>query len=132
MERIPDHPADPERHGHHAAGPEAQAERFERYLDTYGNAFRAFLTLPDVDPTSPNACDDFDETYLGSYRHDREHVLENVTEYAAVRDEIRQTASSHGWPDDALRIDIDVLWNLTQEVLFDIVDYENEYHVFGK
>ena len=132
MERLPDHSAEPEHQGRHAAGPEEQLARVERYLDTYGNAFRAFLTLPDSDQTDPEVFDDFDESYVGSYPHDREHVLANVTEYASVRDAIRRLASDAGWTEDVVRIDIDVLWNLTQSILFDIVDYQDEYHVFGK
>ncbi len=132
MERFPDHPAEPERQGRHAAGPEEQLARVERYLDTYGNAFRAFLTLADSDQSDPEIFDSFDESYVGSYRHDREHVLENVTEYASVRDQILRLARDAGWTDDVVHIDVDALWDLTQSILFDIVDYQDEYHVFGK
>jgi hypothetical protein len=132
MERVPDQPAEPEHRGRHAAGPEEQRALTERYLDTYGNAFRAFLTLPDTDEHDPSVFDNFDESYIGSYPHDREHVLENVTKYATVRDAIRQLAREAGWTQDVVQIDIDILWNLTQSILFDIVDFANEYHVFGK
>ncbi len=132
MEHRLDQPAEPERRGRHAAGPEERQARLDRYLDTYGNAFRAFLTLPDADENDADVCDAFDRSYIGSYRHDREEVLANVTEYASVRDQIRQAAANAGWPKDAVHIDVDALWQLTLDILFDIVDCEDEYHVFGK
>lgn len=133
MEHAPTQAPEPERRrARHLADKGGLDIRVEAYLDQYGDAWNAFLTLPGVKPSDPEVFDLFEESYIGSYRHDRGHVLENVTEYASVRDHIRQIAANAGWPDAVVRIDIDDLWHATQEVLFDIVDYDNENHVFGK
>ena len=106
--------------------------KFSRYLETYGDAFRALLSLPDVDASNgDDAIETFENTYIGSYRLDREHVLEEVAELIEMRNEIEAIAEKYGLG-ETITIDLDLAWDIVTEHMFDIVEYGNDYHVFGK
>jgi hypothetical protein len=105
--------------------------RYHHYVETYQGAFRAFLTLPDIPAGSMEVFEAFDRAIVGSFPLDREVVLAQTTEYGDVKQRITEIAAVAGYA-DFVSIDVDGLWARVQDLLYDIVEHEGEYHVFLK
>lgn len=141
--RAPD-PEEPTRHTPRHRSPDEAPEgtptpgeteeyllKYHHYVETNRGAFQAFLTLPDVPVGSMEVFDAFDRCIVGSYPLDREVVLEQTTEYGSVKQRITDVAAAAGYA-DFISIDVDGLWARVQDLLYDVVEYEGEYHVFLK
>ncbi len=92
-----------------------------------GDAFRAFLRLPDVDASSPNLFESFEQTFCGIYL-DMEDVIRNVTEISEWEKELEEWAGERGIA-GAVHIDRAAIEEQTREV-YDIVELEGRCHVF--
>jgi hypothetical protein len=106
-------------------------QRLHPYVSRYGMAFKAFLSLPDVDAASENLEESFNETYVGSFPLDRTQVLEQTTDYAEMVEAVRKAAADYAYQ-DAVTVDIDTAWQLVAENLYDLVEAYGQFHVFHK
>ena len=96
-------------------------------IEKHGDSLRAFLRLGDVDASSPNLMESFEQTFCGTYL-DMEDVVLNVTEMADWETELRQWAMERGIA-GAVSIDRATIEEQTREV-YDIVELEGRCHVF--
>lgn len=96
-------------------------------IEKHGESLRAFLRLPDVDASSPNLIESFEQTFCGTYL-DMEDVVLNVTEMSDWETELQQWAMERGIA-GAVYIDRAAVEEQTREV-YDIVELEGRCHVF--
>lgn len=96
-------------------------------IEKHGDSFRAFLRLPDVDSSSPNLTESFEQTFCGTYL-DMDDVVLNVTEMADWETELQRWAMERGIV-GAVYIDRAAIEEHTREV-YDIVELEGRFHVF--
>lgn len=96
-------------------------------IEKHGDALRAFLRLRDVDASSPNLIESFEQTFCGTYL-DMEDVILNVTEMSDWETELQQWAMERGIA-GAVYIDRAAIEEQTREV-YDIVELEGRCHVF--
>jgi len=96
-------------------------------IEKHGDSLRAFLRLRDVDASSPNLTESFEQTFCGTYL-DMEDVVLNVTEMADWETELQQWAMERGIA-GAVSIDRAAIEEQTREV-YDIVELEGRCHVF--
>jgi hypothetical protein len=96
-------------------------------IEKHGDSLRAFLRLPDVDATSPNLLESFEQTFCGTYL-DMDDVVLNVTEMSDWETELQQWAMERGIA-GAVYIDRAAIEEQTREV-YDIVELEGRCHVF--
>jgi hypothetical protein len=96
-------------------------------IEKHGDALRAFLRLRDVDASSPNLSESFEQTFCGTYL-DMEDVVLNVTEMSDWETELQQWAMERGIA-GAVYIDRAAIEEQTREV-YDIVELEGRCHVF--
>jgi hypothetical protein len=106
-------------------------ERLAPYLNAMGDAFRAFLSLPDVEATSEDIFESFNVSFVGTYPLDREQVLREVAEYGALEDAVRKAAADYGLS-DAVSIDAEYAWEIFEKWVYDVVELGGAYHVFTK
>ncbi len=98
-------------------------------VEKHGDSLRAFLRLPDVDASSPNLMESFEQTFCGTYL-DMEDVVLNVTEMADWETELQQWAMERGIT-GVVYIDRAAIEEQTREV-YDIVELEGRCHVFSR
>lgn len=96
-------------------------------IEKHGDSLRAFLRLRDVDASSPNLMESFEQTFCGTYI-DMEDVVLNVTEMSDWETELQQWAMERGIA-GAVYIDRAAIEEQTREV-YDIVELEGRCHVF--
>lgn len=96
-------------------------------IEKHGDSLRAFLRLRDVDASSPNLIESFEQTFCGTYL-DMEDVVLNVTEMSDWETELQQWAMERGIA-GAVYIDRAAIEEQTREV-YDIVELEGRCHVF--
>lgn len=96
-------------------------------IEKHGDSLRAFLRLPDVDASSPNLIESFEQTFGGTYL-DMEDVVLNVTEMADWETDLQRWAMERGIA-GAVYIDRAAIEEQTREV-YDIVELEGRFHVF--
>jgi hypothetical protein len=98
-------------------------------IEKHGDALRAFLRLRDVDASSPNLIESFEQTFCGSFL-DMEDVVLNVTEMADWETELQGWAMERGIA-GAVYIDRAAIEEQTREV-YDIVELEGRCFVFHR
>ena len=103
------------------------AARLVALIEKHGDSLRAFLRLRDVDASSLNLIESFEQTFCGSYL-DMEDVVLNVTEMSDWETELQQWAMERGIA-GAVYIDRAAIEEQTREV-YDIVELEGRCHVF--
>ena len=96
-------------------------------IEKHGDSLRAFLRLRDVDASSPNLIESFEQTFCGTYV-DMEDAVLNVTEMSDWETELQQWAMERGIA-GAVYIDRAAIEEQTREV-YDIVELEGRCHVF--
>lgn len=96
-------------------------------IEKHGDTLRAFLRLRDVDASSPNLVESFEQTFCGTYL-DMEDVVLNVTEMSDWETELQQWAMERGIS-GAVYIDRAAIEEQTREV-YDIVELEGRCYVF--
>ena len=96
-------------------------------IEKHGDSLRAFLRLRDVDASSPNLIESFEQTLCGTYL-DMEDVVLNVTEMSDWETELQQWAMERGIT-GAVYIDRAAIEEQTREV-YDIVELKGRCHVF--
>lgn len=107
----------------------ALSAKADEGITTYGNAFRAYLELPDIDPTSADVLTTFHANYVGSFI-DTTDLLERLTELSTWRTQVRDFAAGLGI-EDLVSIDLAALEGQVREV-WDIVTYEGMLYAFEK
>lgn len=98
-------------------------------VEKHGDTLRAFLRLRDVDASSPNLIESFEQTFCGAYL-DMDDVVRNVTEINEWEAELEAWAGERGIA-GAVFIDRAAIEEQTREV-YDIVELEGRYHVFHR
>lgn len=98
-------------------------------IASYGTAFRAFLELPDIDPSSGSVLEAFHDNYVGSFA-DITDLLERLTELPTWRAALRATASELGI-EHLVSIDLGLLEHDAREA-WDVVTYQNMLYAFEK
>lgn len=101
----------------------------EEGISTYGNAFRAYLELPDVDPGSGEVLTTFHANYVGSFI-DTTDLLERLTELPMWRTKVQEAAAELGI-EDFVTIDLAALERQVRDV-WDIVAYSGTIYAFEK
>ncbi|MBM7502924.1 hypothetical protein ACFPER_05555 [Agromyces aurantiacus] len=99
-------------------------------LDEYQEfAFRAFLTLPDVNAADPNLVESYRESHVGSFNY-IEDALRELAELDGLEDELRHLTDIRGLPQAAIAIDYQVIEDHVREA-YDIVSEGWQIHVFN-
>ncbi len=96
-------------------------------IEKHGDSLRAFLRLSDVDASSPNLIESFEEAFCGTYL-DMGDVVLNVTEMTDWETDLQQWAMERGIA-GAVYIDYAAIEKQTREA-YDIVELEGRCHVF--
>lgn len=96
-------------------------------VEKHGDSLRAFLRLRDVDASSPNLIESFEQTFCETYL-DMDDVIRNVTEMSEWEKELEAWAGERGIA-GAVYIDRAAIEEQTREV-YDIVELEGRCHVF--
>jgi hypothetical protein len=120
-----DRPADP---------PEREFEAHDdpivaQGLSEHGDAFRAYLTLPDTDPNARGLLARFEDVYIGTYTSISE-LADELTELPACKEEIRRVAGRWGF-EELFTVDSEKL-RIIAEAIWDIVELSDKVHVFSK
>jgi len=95
----------------------------------HGDAFRAFLTLPDTKPDDPGLLDSFHEFYVGRFTT-MDQLLDSLTEIALWEREIDALAERHGIP-GYISLDLEAIKDHVRNT-WDIVAYHGALFVFDK
>ncbi len=93
-------------------------------------AFWAYLTLPDVDASSPNLIQTFQDNYIGEFES-IEKSLYGLVELEEWEADLRTFASERGLLQHAVSIDLDVIEAQTREV-YDLVEMGGVIYAFAK
>jgi hypothetical protein len=113
-------------------GPYVDALR-EQLKDLHGmdqEALQAFLTLPDVDASSANLIESFDESFVSSFPT-VEEAVESVIELDVREREIDEFAANQGFAIDQLTPDYEVLLEEARQA-YDFIPWKGRIHVFNK
>ena len=105
------------------------AIRLAVLVEKHGDTLRAFLRLSDVDASSPNLIESFEQTFCDTYL-DMDDVVRNVTEINEWETELEAWAGERGIA-GAVFIDRAAIEEQTREV-YDIVELEGRFHVFHR
>ncbi|CAN5441909.1 hypothetical protein BH10ACT7_BH10ACT7_11000 [soil metagenome] len=105
------------------------AIRLAALVEKRGDTLRAFLRLSDVDASSPNLIESFEQTFCDTYL-DMDDVVRNVTEISEWETELEAWAGERGIT-GAVYIDRAAIEEQTREV-YDIVELEGRFHVFHR
>lgn len=96
-------------------------------IEKHGDSLRAFLRLPDVDASSADMIESFEQNFCGTYL-DMKDVVLNLTEMSDWETELQQWAMERGIA-GAVYIDRAAIEEQAREV-YDIVELEGRCHVF--
>lgn len=108
---------------------EAASPRVEQGLAEHGDAFRAYLLLPDVDAGAQDLLVTFADFYIGSYPH-MDALLDDLTEVRDWEAAIVELAARHGI-DDLVSLDRAKVGLVARET-WDIVEVGGRLYVFTK
>lgn len=98
-------------------------------LREHGDAFRAFLHLPDLDPNRRDLLDAFREFYDGVYAS-MSDLIDARTEIRACMEAAKDVAERWGF-EDLITFDQAKLETRTREV-WDIIEFDGRFYVFQK
>jgi hypothetical protein len=101
----------------------------EEGISEHGDAFRAFLTLPDTDPNAADLPTRFEDVYIGSYSSISE-LADELTELPACKEEITRVAGRWGF-EELFTVDQEKL-RMIADAIWDIVELDGKVHVFSK
>lgn len=108
---------------------EVTSPQVEQGLAEHGDAFRAYLRLPDVDQSADDLLVTFGEFYIGTYPH-MDALLDNLTEVRDWEAAIGELAARHGI-DDLVSLDRSRVELIARET-WDIVEVGGCLYVFTK
>ena len=103
--------------------------RINYQIEEYGSRLRAYLTLTDVDATSPKLIDDLEANYIGAYR-DVTEVVSTLTEFDEWESDLEEWAAERGLR-GMVALDTDEIEKMTRET-WDIVELEGRCYVFNR
>ncbi|MDQ4214766.1 hypothetical protein [Microbacterium capsulatum] len=106
------------------------ADRIEAMEEYHDSAFRAFLTLSDVNAAAPNLIESFHESYVDSWSY-MEDAVRELCELEGLEDELKRVTGERGLPEEAVTIDYEVIRDHVQEA-YDIVSEGWQVHAFSK
>ena len=95
----------------------------------HGDAFRAYLTLEDIDPTRDDLTESFHEFYVGAYAS-MDQLLNELTEVSAWEGALAELASKWGI-DELVSLDRDKVARIARNT-WDIVEIKGRLYVFAK
>lgn len=98
-------------------------------INQHGDAFRAFLELPDINQNDPNLLDSFHEFFVGRFAS-IDHLLDSLTEIALWEREIDALADRHGIP-GYISLDMEAIKAHVRDT-WDIVSYRGALYAFEK
>ena len=98
-------------------------------INQHGDAFRAFLKLPDINQHDPNLLDSFHEFFVGRFAS-IDHLVDNLTEIALWEREIDALAERHGIP-GYISLDLEAIKDHVRDT-WDIVSYRGALYAFDK
>jgi hypothetical protein len=113
-------------------GPYIDALR-DQLTDLHGTdreALYAFLSLPDVDASSPNLTESFHESFVGTFAT-VEDAIAAVIELDEREKEIDEFATGQGFVIDQLTPDYEVLLEEARQA-YDVIQRRGRVHVFNK
>jgi hypothetical protein len=108
---------------------EVTSPQVELGLAEHGDAFRAYLLLPDVDAGAGDLLVTFAEFYIGTYPH-MDALLDDLTEVRDWEAAISELAARHGI-DDLVSLDRAKVALVARET-WDIVEVSGRLYVFTK
>ena len=108
---------------------EAASPQVEQGLAEHGDAFRAYLLLPDVDAGAGDLLVSFGEFYIGAYPH-MDALLDDLTEVRDWEAAIDELAARHGI-DGLVSLDRTKVELIARET-WDIVEVGGRLYVFTK
>lgn len=98
-------------------------------LHEHGDAFRAYLQLPDVEPTRVDLLESFHDVYIGSFTSMRE-LLEELTDLKKGVEAL--TEAAEGWGFEGFVTLNEAALTEAARSTWDIVEYQGRLHVFRK
>jgi hypothetical protein len=93
----------------------------------HGDAFRAYLTLPDIDPHRADLVQAFSDVYIGTFSS-MNVLLDELTEIGECQAAIDEVAKSWGF-DGLVNLDQAAVARIAHET-WDIVEVGGQLHVF--
>jgi hypothetical protein len=123
---------EPERepnHEHAETDADAARSPVDEGIETYGDAFRAFLWLPDTDPRSADLLASFREFYVGSFASMNE-LIDELTEVRQWQAAIDELAAGLGFT-GLVFLDRERIAALAHDA-WDIVPIDGRLYVFNK
>lgn len=108
---------------------DALADTLAPLIEREGDPFRAFLTLPGVDATSPDLEESFFDSYRGSFTG-RDAATRGLVELDEIESGMKRLADDYAGG-EFVYLDRDGLWERLHDV-FEIVALNGEYHAFDK
>jgi len=108
---------------------EATSPQVEQGLADHGDAFRAYLSLPDVDESADDLLLTFGEFYIGAYPH-IDALLDDLTEVCDWESAIDELAARHGI-EGLVSLDRSKVEPIARET-WDIVELGGRLYVFSK
>ncbi|MFZ4893302.1 hypothetical protein ACL9RL_02510 [Plantibacter sp. Mn2098] len=94
------------------------------------DALQAFLSLSDVDATSPDLIESFDESYVGTF-DSVEAALRGLMEVEVWEADLQSFASERGLLPGAVTLDLRVIEAQTREI-YDLVEHKGAVYAFNK
>lgn len=95
----------------------------------HGDAFRAYLSLPDIGPARDDLTESFHEFYVGAFAS-MDQLLEELTEVTAWEGALAELAGKWGI-DELVRLDRDKVACIARDT-WDIVKIKDRFYVFTK
>lgn len=112
-----------------ATAPRELPERAQEGIRLYGDAFRAFLKLPDISADAPDLLETFGECYLDRFAS-MDDILDSLTERHYWQVAIDELADRLGIP-GYIVLDQELIADHTRDT-WDIVRYGGALYVFDK
>lgn len=94
------------------------------------DALQAFLSLPDVDATSTDLMESFNESLVGSFAS-TEAALRGLVEIEEWESDLQTFASERGLLPGAVTLDLGVIEAQTREI-YDLVEHKGAVYAFNK
>ena len=113
-----------------SGGIEALSEDLALLSIEQDEALQAFLTLPDVDASTPMLMEAFHETYVGSYSFLVDAVHE-LAELDGLEEAIDEAVHGRPLPDGAVSIDYPLIEEHLRDA-YDVVEWKGRVYVFAK
>lgn len=98
-------------------------------ITEHGDAFRAYLQRPDIDPEVSDLLDRFEDSYIGTYGSVSE-LADELTELPACKAELDRVAGRWGF--DGLFIVDEKKLRALADTTWDTVDIGGKLHVFSQ